>query len=225
MLISVILFVSFTSCTYMNPTELIHNEDDIQLYDYYVDELGNEGVVVYISNDSTNVMVLSSDEGYAAWGPTNLQLSSSTGVDSAERLSMHMMTMAVAYKIVRFPAFQWCYKKNGSGPVRVTDWMLPTEREILLWLRSGCNFTKLNDALVKIGGTPVSQDELYWTSTEDMKKIIHSTYSDYGSDYMPDMRAVCINLSLDSKYKMIYWIKSREHRVRAVKYIRLKGRN
>ena len=47
----------------MNPTELIHNEDDIQLYDYYVDELGNEGVVVYISNDSTNVMVLSSDEG------------------------------------------------------------------------------------------------------------------------------------------------------------------
>ena len=42
--------------------------DNLELYDYYVGEYGNEGIVVFINNLETRVLVLSSDEQELPWG-------------------------------------------------------------------------------------------------------------------------------------------------------------
>lgn len=220
----IVIFL-YSSCTYMNPSELIRNEDDIHLYDYYVDEFGNEGIVTYISHDSTDVMIVSADEGYMSWGPVDCQLLEREQYIIGQELSMIMLQKAIFFNINRFPAFKWCNDKNSGGLLNVASWMLPSEWEMkyMMW-GPQCDLASLNEALINIGGTPIDANELYWTATEDKARLISDHYKKYGADFSPEMRAVCMNPLGDSREKMIYWIKSNKHRVRAVKYIRLKGR-
>lgn len=108
-LITVLLY---SSCNYLNPIELIRNDDDIHLYDYYVDEFGNEGIVTYISTDSTNVMVVSADEGYVSWGPVDCRIYTKKENLLGSELSMVMLQNAIFLNINRFPAFKWCNCKQ-----------------------------------------------------------------------------------------------------------------
>lgn len=222
-LITVLLY---SSCNYLNPIELIRNDDDIHLYDYYVDEFGNEGIVTYISTDSTDVMVVSADEGYVSWGPVDCRIYTKKENLLGSELSMVMLQNAIFLNINRFPAFKWCNDKNSGKPLNVASWMLPSEWEMRYMIAGAqCDLASLNEALINIGGTPIDADELYWTATEDNSQIISDDYKKYGADFSPEMRAVCMTPMRTSREKMIYWIKSNRHRVRAVKYIRLKGRD
>lgn len=204
-LLTAFAFVAESACSYMNPKELIRNNDDLRLYDYFIDELGNEGVVAYISYDSTKVMVISSDETVAAWGPCGFfVLPDKSGLLDAEE-SMVMTQETNYHNMSRFPAFKWCHDKNRSERVTVTDWMLPSSGELWSVWNYRADVQSLNNALINIGGTPISVDELYWTATENT-----------------DMRASCIGVEVTAE-PLVDEVKSNQHRVRAVKYIRYKG--
>lgn len=211
-----ILLFFICSCSYLGPEELIRNEDDIQLYDYYIDDNGNEGVVVYKTEQ--DILVISIDEGLVSWGPGDLSIMPH-GLHSGGKCSMKTMQNAIFYGIDRFPAFKWCNAKNPDGQLNVTSWMLPCANE-MRYLFYQVDISYLNKVLMKIGGTPISPGELYWTASEDT--YYFDQYDDYGNNYIPEMRAVCMTPELDSDYKIIYWIKSQKHRVRAVKYIKYK---
>lgn len=213
-LLSVLFIVC--SCSYLNPIELIRNEGEVQLYDYYIDDYGNEGVVVCVTDHE--IMVISSDEGLEYWGPSDLSIMSDN-IHYSGVCSMQTMQNAIVNGIDRFPAFRWCHDKNPNDLLDITGWMLPCERE-LMWMFRRTDLSLLNKALVNIGGTPISSGALYWTASEDTDDF--DDYDEYGDSYIPEMRAVCITPELDSDYKMIYWIKSQKHKVRAVKYIKYK---
>ena len=70
-LISIIIPL-LLGCGYTSD-EIIFDETKkvYQLYDTYVDEYGNKGVVVHCEYDSYNscIIVVSADEAYLPWGP------------------------------------------------------------------------------------------------------------------------------------------------------------
>lgn len=186
-----------------------------QLGDLYIDEYGNEGIVCRTQDKYRHkmIMVVSSDEGYASWGPLDQQVSPYDTLKAHyssryfEYYGIAILQCAKSYGIEKFPALKWCNDKNhGEKYPKGTSWHLPTDDELAC-----INVIFGDDESVDLN------NKYYWTCIEDI-----SGCSDYGisnDNFLPKDRAMPLNLNGETLGNKDLWVKRNKYYVRAVKYI------
>jgi hypothetical protein len=227
LLLYIVSFLGF-SCSF--ESEGIFTDDtteEYQLYDYYIDSYGNEGVVAYIHNSKNTgrkyVIVISSDESYHSWGPMGENVYKS---DTISKLGINQPSFGVAMHqamksigIKRFPAQAWCDEKNSNEKYpRAGSWRLPSCQELqLVFGTKGEKVDVLNASLTGIGASPINKNNVYWTCVEDFEGYI--TIKGEQSDYDKENRAV-ISSPLNSTFSYKdRWLKKNKYYVRAIKYV------
>lgn len=226
-LLLIIFAILQHSCSYESD-ELFTNEttEDYQLYDYYIDSYGNEGIVAYIqsSNHSNRkyIIVLSADETYTYWGPMGelvykydtLELSALNEPPFGIAMLQSMKSMGIE----RFPAQAWCDHKNQSEPYpRGGSWRLPSYREFKFIFGKGNHLSDINKALHGIGGITVDENQFYWTCTEDIDDYI--TVEGEAIGYDQANRAVLSSPTNSTFSNKDRWLKKNKYHVRAIKYV------
>lgn len=218
--LNILICIALASCDFDSKNVYTDERtEEFELYDYYIDKYGNEGIVAYVSNSSTikYAIAISVDESLESWGPMGVFLYNIENPNiEAERpeygVAMHQIMKSVG--IEKFPAQNWCDKKNQEEKVpRGGSWRLPTKKEFLSIIKQ----TKLNTALKSVGGIPFNTENMYWTCVEDIDGYIK--INDVESDYDPENRAVVINLEKEVYGNKDRWIKKNKYYVRAIKYI------
>lgn len=212
---------------------------EYELYDYYVDQYGNEGIVAakydYRDGDSflKYTIVLSLDETITTWGPMgtivyDVNENFNEDYPWGNKFGLDMNRRVETFGKEKFPAFEWCMAKNHNEKyIHSSSWMLPACGELDYDIfQEGNALDMLNEKIVAYGGTPITTADgespcYYWTCVEDIKDVF--VFADEQvqaeSDYDPARRAIPI--SADGRYpgKKRYWTKDTEYRVRAIKYI------
>ncbi len=197
--------------------------EEYELYDYYVDKYGNEGIVAYISK-GRYILVISADETYLPWGPLGEQLyviSDSVKHPSLvyrdEQFGIAMLNIMLEKGIEKYPAMNWCYKKDSAATSPYGgSWHLPSNSNFHD-ITQYSEYKKLNKALTDIGGTPLNEDNFYWTCCEDYTDYI--TIKGQESDYDAENRAVISTPQKTTTGIKDRWLKKNSYYVRAVKYI------
>ena len=218
-LIALVLF----GCTDKMPSNDSVGYDDYSLYDYYTDGRGGEGVVAY--KGSIFMVVISSDETTAKWGPEDRVVMPFNDYANVKYPSnfvyaVDMNQMVERANLKDYPAFAWCQAKNPNGErVHVTSWILPSEAMLNRMFNGRSD--QLDSALTSLGMTPLSDSEAYWTCTEDVDGYFQFADDDVQSqyDYDPASRAIPILRGAYYYGWKTKWQKSKEYRVRAVKII------
>ena len=120
----------------------------------YYNENGVKGIVYEINEDSTKGMIVSMDETTLQWARNEASAEVSReafdyedGVANMEKIKPY---------IDNYPAFKWCNDK-GNG------WYLPALNELFMISASR---EELSSSLVANGGTQLTTDGQYWSSTE-----------------------------------------------------------
>lgn len=202
--------------------------EEYELYDYYIDSYGNEGIVAYIYSSSyyKYIIVISADEAYLPWGPMGERVYKSDSVSSSALrnpsfgVAMHQAMYSIG--IDRYPAQAWCNRKNGENELpRAGSWRLPSYYELrTLFGEEGKNVQNINNALNGIGGTPLTttgNDDKYWTCVEDIDHYV--TINGQESDYDRENRAIIISPDIYTFGNKDRWLKKNYYRVRAIKYV------
>lgn len=202
--------------------------EEYMLYDYYVDEYGNEGVVAYnsgqkVSRANKYILVVSSDEAYLPWGIMGENVFKSDTItsmgfrDPTFGIAMHQLMKS--YGIEKFPAQAWCDAKNKNEVFpRAGSWHLPSYYEYqLIFGSTGTRVSSLNKALSSIGGTPFNTANMYWTCVEDYDDYIH--INNIESDYDKENRAVITSPTNSTFSYKDRWLKKNKYYVRAIKYV------
>lgn len=215
--ISCILF-NLQSCVRYT-TIVDERGDNLELYDYYVDEYGNEGIVVYINLLETRVLVLSSDEQELPWGqPGQLLFDSLTSISSESNNGLLMLNIMYNHGIDHYPAQSWCMSKNNGGFPYTGSWRLPSHYE---WKNFVCRsenvVNQINKSLARIGGVPLDKNDYYWTCTEDYENYWKFSVSE--TDYDPVNCAINESPLIRALVNKENWHKQRTHKVRAIKYV------
>lgn len=206
-------------------------DEEYQLYDYYVDKYGKEGVVVYKLNGSASsnypkgykyIIVMSSDESLQPWGPMGEVVlkkdSTSTTEFTRPTIGITMLQSMSSKGIDRYPAQQWCFEKNHSSEIGASSWRLPSYYEMKqIFGTSGKNVANINRALVNTGGTQLDDSHFYWTCMEDYEDYI--TVDGVNSDYDQANRAVLTSPHNSTWGNKDRWLKKNRYYVRAIKYI------
>ena len=216
----------FMSCSF--ESEGIYTDDrteEYQLYDYYIDSYGNEGIIAYI--DLTDpihmIIVISADESYESWGPMGEcvyqcdSIGKSAFTQPVFGVAMHQAMKSIGME--SFPAQAWCDKKNNDERFsRAGSWRLPTVYELRSILGTdGSRVNSLNSALRGIGAQPISDEMMYWTCVEDHDDYIDITGVD--SDYDKENRAVIMSPHIGTYGYKDRWLKKNKYCVRAIKYV------
>lgn len=230
--ILLIMSVSIYSCDSESDPLLIDElDEEYQLYDFYVDECGNEGIVVYIlkgsplidyPNGYKYIIVLSSDEGFEPWGPMGEIILKKDSASKSEfdqpSTGMVMLQSMNARGLSRYPAQNWCFQKNKSKEVCASSWRLPSLYELtLIFGISGNNLEKINRALKVTGGTLLDDSHYYWTCMEDFEGYV--TLDDLDLDYDQANRAILTTPHHSTSGNKDRWLKKIPYHVRAIKYI------
>lgn len=199
--------------------------EEYQLYDYYIDEYGNEGIVAYIYTLTTlekYIIVISIDEAYESWGPMDeivyKDTISTTGLeDPSFGVAMHQAMTSIG--IERFPAQAWCNRKNAEEPhPRAGSWRLPSYKEYeQIFGDDGKNVPNLNKALSGVNGTLISSEQQYWTCVEDFPD--YWSFANSENSYDQANRAITILPNLRAYTLKDRWLKKIKHNVRAIKYV------
>lgn len=204
-------------------------KEEYALFDSYVDEYGNKGIVgdIYNAPDGSlgYIIILSADETEDQWGPTDEAVFRSGENFNKEYLlgclfGLEMNQMVEQLGADRFPAFRWCHEKNGDGrPIHSSSWILPAYSE-LAWI-FGNGIERLNEALDGIGGEPISQDGYYWSAVEDIRDAFHFSDGTLPGNFDFDQARRAVPMTADRMFPVdkIYWSKVYSYRVRAIKYI------
>lgn len=206
------------------------NEDDTySLYDLYIDEYGNKGVVAWKyyykwkNGDVDDYMlVLSLDETVLPWGPMNERVYLSDSVPISWRFGVTMLQSMYERGIERYPAMNWCNQKNNGDKPYSGSWRLPAQDD---WIRimddnKPFHFTALNQALKKYGGAPLDEDAMYWMCDEDYEghvKFVDGAEKEMDCD--PYNNAVAQNTQIQLWTDKDRWIKKIYNNVRAVKFV------
>ena len=197
-------------------------DPNIQLYDLYVDKYGNEGIIACIYNygidDFGYIIAISLDETIEPWGPMDELVYKAdfegTYVFSQASFGLMMLQSMKSMGIHRFPAQKWCDDKNNGEQYPYTgSWRLPSLAEF----RSISNINALNQAIEAVGGTPLSDYELYWTCVEDFDNYM--TVNNNHEDYDKENRAIPVTPKYTQYTDKDRWIKKNKHHVRAIKYV------
>lgn len=196
------------------------NGKDYQLYDTFEDADGNRGVVVVADREekSRTLIVLSADEAVLPWGEMSqaLFVPDSAVQSISMRYGLLMLYKMCADGVDNYPAQAWCYAKNNGRSPYTGCWRLPSMLEWTCFY--DLNIQKLNEVLYSIGGTPVSEDDYYWTCHEDYPNL--PIWEDVENvDCDPAKRALCPTMQMLLTTDKSTWLKSQQHRVRAIKYI------
>lgn len=214
-LMSVFYFI--LSCDRESSAEILNIlDEEYELYDYYVDNNGKEGIVAYIGNITLNkdkypkdfkyVIVVSSDETVLPWGPmgelvVDMDSVSNIGLVNKPEIGLFMLQAMCFRDIKKYPAQNWCNNKNINSTINATSWRLPSWYEISHVFK---DINKLNEALINIGGTLVDETNVYWTCQE-----INDNDLNRGLAY-----------SLDSSQRQDFDdLKKNYNHVRAIKYL------
>lgn len=206
-------------------------DEEYQLYDYYVDKYGNEGIVVYKLNGASSskypkgykyIIVMSSDESIQPWGPMDeIILKKDSALTSEFRhpsIGITMLQSMYSKGIDRYPAQQWCFEKNHSSEIAASSWRLPSYYEMTQILgTSGKNVANINHALINTGGTLLDDSHFYWTCMEDYENYI--SVKGVTSDYDQANRAVLTSPHISTWGNKDRWLKKNHYYVRAIKYI------
>lgn len=205
--------------------------DTYNLYDYYVDEYGNEGIVALklkYEGGSEYVVVLSGDECEAAsWGPEEKNLvpfNSDANIGFVRNFlyCVEVNQIAEVYGISDFPAFEWCQSKNKDGlTIHSSSWLLPSHYMLQTILYGRTDL--VDSALKRHGLTPLADNvnDYYWTCTEDIDGYIDFAYTGslYAYDFDPVSRAVPLTKNAFYSPQKMLWQKNNAYRVRAIKII------
>lgn len=231
-IICFLFIIGFSSCDKESDALLVDDlDEEYQLYDYYIDEYGNEGLVTYIQKGSSNsnypkgykcVIVLSLDESIEPWGPMDEILMKKDSLNSSElrqRTSGIMMLQSMSSKgIEKYPAQYWCFKKNHSKEIAASSWRLPSYYELQqIFGYSGKNVSTINKSIHNYGGTLLDNSHFYWTCIEDYEGYI--TINGVTSDYDQANRAVLTSTHNSTWGNKDRWLKKNKYYVRAIKYI------
>ena len=209
-------------------------QKEYQLYDYYEDEYGNKGIVVYMekiygTEDFRYIIILSVDEAYLPWGPIDeIIYQRSDSMEYAYRAydnysyGVAMLSLMKVKGIDKYPAMAWCDKKNNGAAPYSGSWRLPTKGECIdIWgWGLKLDLEDLNSALVDAGGEPLSLDRYYWTCAEDYENYIYEVF-DKDKTYVSDPSNKAIASLLEHREK-ISFLKKKNCYVRAIKYIYIK---
>ncbi len=217
-----LLLLFLQSCDFELADDYIFDETHNQkyrLYDYYIDDSGNEGIVAYVS--SSRIIILSLDEDTATWGPNDFAVYNVDSVSiielSTPRFGIAMLQRMKSYNINKFPAQQWCDNKNHGRDIYVGSWRLPTFYEFkLIFGSNGERLTNLNSELSYFNKPQISETSLYWTCVEDHNNYIITT--NQTSNYDKINRAIVMTPLIKTCQKEL-WDKSKLYHIRAIKYI------
>ena len=227
--ILILLMVGLQSC--FKDEEFSRKSDDlfvdevdpnVKLYDLYVDKYGNEGIIACIYKNRTDdygyIIAISLDESIEPWGPMDELVYkadvSDNSVLSHDSFGLMMLQSMKSMGIHRFPAQKWCDDKNHGEQYPYTgSWRLPS----LVEFRSIPNINALNQAIEALGGTPLSEYELYWTCVEDFDNYMTVNYN--YQDYDKENRAIPVTPKYVQYTDKDRWIKKNKHHVRAIKYV------
>ena len=229
---SLLLVFLFSSCDF-EPDGVFTDDttEKYELYDYYIDPYGNEGVIAYIYDNKTSgkkyIIAISSDETYLPWGPMGEAIYKNDTITKSGLIAptfgvvMHQAMKSIG--IERFPAQAWCDEKNcGEKLPRAGSWRLPSYQELrLIFGSNGRNISSLNLSLIGMGGKPLNNNNLYWTCVEDFDNYITIDGEKY--DYDKENRAIIsspINSTFGYKDR---WLKKNKYYVRAIKYVYYKN--
>lgn len=227
------------SCTEHGKAGISDNDmKEYELYDYYVDEYGNEGIVACIYDYEKGdtyykyTIVLSLDETVTTWGPmgttvydVNEDFNTAYPWGFFFGLEMNRRVMTIGAE--KFPAFEWCLaKNNGEKHLHSSSWMLPTFSELGDDIfQRGDAISALNKKIKEYGGTPIAtstdDSSFYWTCVEDLEDVLEFADMELQaqSDFDPARRACPITSRFTLQSHKRKWTKDNEYRVRAIKYI------
>ena len=231
-LLFVLTCLSMISCDKESEALLVEElDEEYQLYDYYIDENGNEGIVAYILKESSISkypkgykyrIVISSDESLEPWGPMGEIVMKKDSASSSEfrqpTAGITMLQSMNSRGMERYPAQNWCFKKNNSNEISASSWHLPSYYELQqIFGSSGKNLSALNHALQVTGGKQIDNSQLYWTCMEDYDGYI--SVSDLKLDYDQANRAILTSPHISTYANKDRWLKKNKYYVRAIKYI------
>ena len=225
------MYMLFFSCEKESNSVFVDElDEEYQLYDYYVDECGNEGVVAYIRNSSSiieypkgykYIIVLSLDESFEPWGPMGEIVMKKDSVSSSDlrqsTSGIIMLQCMNSRGIERYPAQCWCFNKNQSKEIGTSSWRLPNINELRqIFGTIGKNVPYLNQAIKSYGGTLIDDNRSYWTCIENYG---YTTYSEQDSDYDQANRAITISPHASTSEDKDIRLKKNSYYVRAIRYI------
>lgn len=120
-----------------------------------------EGVVIWADEAGEHGLVISLDEGVAAWSTESRMLTNQGGEFSLSngQANSKYVKQQENWKEL-YPAFAWCDSKNALG---LSSWYLPAPEELELALPA---VEAINKTLKEQGATEVSLEGKYWTSYE-----------------------------------------------------------
>ena len=214
----VLICIFLISCDKESEALLVDElDEEYQLYDYYIDENGNEGIVAYIRNYEGSssrypkgykyMIVISSNESLEPWGPMGETIVNGTyGYDSEQTAGITMLQCMNSRGLNRYPAQNWCFSKNRSTEISSSSWRLPTNNELLqIFGSNGKNISNLNHALQITGGELIDDTQFYWTCMEDYNQADRAI-----------LTSPHISSTSENKDR---WLKKNKYYVRAIKYI------
>lgn len=227
-----LMYLCFFSCDHESDALLIDVlDEEYQLYDYYIDEDGNEGIVSYVQKSTSiskypkgykYMIVLSLDESLEAWGAMGETVMKIDSLSDSElrKSTAGLMMLQCMYSrgIERYPAQKWCFMKNNSSEIFGSSWRLPTYYELLqIFGTSGKNVSILNQEIKNYGGTIIDNSHFYWTCIEDYKDYI--SVDNLELDYDQANRAILTSSQISTFSDKDRWLKKNHYFVRAIKYI------
>lgn len=209
------------------------NDKNYNIYDMYVDEFGNRGVIAYNvpSSLASYIMIVSVDESIETWGSAETSIYPTDSISTTETNSIcygiGVLQRMIELGIEDFPAQNWCNKKNHNNNPYTGSWHLPTYHEIRLLMDRSYG---INETISEFGGTIINDTVTHWTCQEDYIGDYYTkvdSTNKYG--YNPANRALVYPLVKDNPsdrkysnyryYSKANWSKTNKYHVRAVKYI------
>ena len=174
--IFVFLAVLLSSCLDADYIADVTDGKEYELYDHYVDEHGNEGIVIAVNGKKSMgrtlkyTIVMSLDEADLSWGRMGEALSAPDTSYSYDGYCLLMNQRAHFKGIENYPAFEWCYRKNRSRKLpNINSWILPNQKEYRTTYTNvlSTSYELINQHIVKYGGTPLDPDKPYWLAEEN----------------------------------------------------------
>lgn len=234
-LLLVLIQMSLCMCSKTGRVEIPDNDlSPYQAGEKYVDEYGNEGIIII--SDKEKVLAMSLDEAVLSWGRNDTSLfpveklfenlpvrNKSEYCQSlflySSGVSLDMMQIVEKEGFSDYPAFKWCDDKNRDGhPIHSSSWCLPGYYEYYLAFSSvGVDF--INDALAKNGGTVIDTTAMFWTSVEDIDSLFIFSDKKYSNLFNQSKNAIAIDYRFRSFTDRANWDKRMAYHVRAFKYL------
>lgn len=148
---------------------------EYELYDYYIDKNGEEGIVIYIDSgknetDIDYILVMSLDETECIWSKTGVSIANNDkSIKDYYEVGLFLNQRAYYLGLEKFPAFKWCIDKNRSKKYPdINSWVLPSlyhhSKHIPSLLRE--NQELINHHIENYGGIPLDPEAYYWVADE-----------------------------------------------------------